>query len=465
MRSPRGPEVIFCSFGDMLRVPGSRGDLLQLKSQGRDVRVVYSPLDAVNLAAANPDRKVVFFAIGFETTAPANAMAVWHGAQAGLDELQRAGVARAGAAGDDAPSSKSPDNRVQGFLGPGHVCTVMGYDEYEPIAAEYRRADRRSRFRAARPARRHPARTVRQLEAGRAEVENPYARAVRAEGNPASRRLIEDVFEVCDRKWRGIGTIPASGYRLRAEYRDHDAERLFEVERHRDPGIVGLHQRADLQGTQEAARLPGVRLRVHAADAAGGDDGVVRRGLRGLLRLRPASRGAGHELTQDEEPRLMSSFGGETAVQDHRGRRARRSGPSPSAPARCRGRSTTTSCSGHGGGGLLTAELIQRLFVPAFGNDVLAALEDQATVRLGRRQRRRRRPAGLHDRFVRRPAAVLPRRRHRQAGGARHGQRPGGRRRRAAVPGGGVHPRRGAGARRPASGSSLRCARPATRPG
>jgi hydrogenase expression/formation protein HypD len=221
------PGVTFCSFGDMLRVPGSRGDLLELKSRGADVRVVYSPLDAVKLAAADRGRKVVFFAIGFETTAPPNAMAVWMARKQGLTNFSAlvshvlvppAMTAILGAAG----------NRVRGFLGPGHVCAVMGTSEYGPIARDHGVPIVVTGF--------EPLdlldgilRTVRQLEEGRAEVEIQYGRAVRPEGNPASRRLIEDVFEVCDRKWRGVGPIPASGLKLRGEYCDHDAERIFEV--------------------------------------------------------------------------------------------------------------------------------------------------------------------------------------------------------------------------------------------
>lgn len=221
------PGVTFCSFGDMLRVPGSRGDLLQLKSQGADVRVVYSPLDAVNLAAAHPERKVVFFAIGFETTAPPNAMAVWLARKRNLRNFS-ALVSHVLVPPMMTALLEAPDNRVQGFLGAGHVCTVMGLSEYEPLARRFRVPIVVAGF--------EPLdlldgvlRTVVQLEAGRGEVENRYARAVRPEGNPASRRLIEDVFEVCDRKWRGVGPIPRSGFRLRDEFRDHDAERLFEV--------------------------------------------------------------------------------------------------------------------------------------------------------------------------------------------------------------------------------------------
>ena len=222
------PEVIFCSFGDMLRVPGSRGDLLHLKSQGSDVRIVYSPLDAVNIAAANPGKKVVFFAIGFETTAPPNAMAVWVARKRGLTNfsvlVSHVLVPPAICAILDAPG-----NRVQAFLGPGHVCTVVGYAEYEPLAQRYHVPIVITGF--------EPVdmlegvfMTVRQLEAGQAKVENQYGRAVRREGNAASRKLIEDVFEVCDRKWRGVGMIPQSGYRLREKYAAHDAERLFQVE-------------------------------------------------------------------------------------------------------------------------------------------------------------------------------------------------------------------------------------------
>ncbi|HEY1685764.1 MAG TPA: hydrogenase formation protein HypD [Tepidisphaeraceae bacterium] len=222
------PDVIFCSFGDMLRVPGTRGDLLQLKSHGSDVRIVYSPLDAVNLAAANPDKKVVFFAIGFETTAPPNAMAVWLASKRNLKNFSVL-VSHVLVPPSMTAILQSPDNRVQAFLGPGHVCTVMGCDEYYPIARRYKVPIVITGF--------EPVDmlegilwTVRQLEAGEAKVENQYARAVREHGNERSRKLIEDVFEICDRKWRGVGIIPKSGFKLRYEYRDHDAERLFEVD-------------------------------------------------------------------------------------------------------------------------------------------------------------------------------------------------------------------------------------------
>ena len=222
------PGVIFCSFGDMLRVPGSRGDLLQLKSHGSDVRVVYSPLDAVNLAAANPNRKVVFFAIGFETTAPPNAMAVWLARKRRLTNFSVL-VSHVLVPPMITALLEDPGNRVQGFLGPGHVCTVMGTTEYESIVRRYRVPIVVTGFEPL-DLLEGVLRTVQQLEAGRAEVENQYGRAVRREGNPKSQQLIDDVFEVCDRKWRGLGLIPRSGFKLRHEYRDHDAEQLFLVD-------------------------------------------------------------------------------------------------------------------------------------------------------------------------------------------------------------------------------------------
>ncbi len=221
------PEVLFCSFGDMLRVPGSHGDLLQLKSQGAEVRVVYSPLDAVNLAAANPGRQVVFFAIGFETTAPPNAMAVWLARKRRLSNFSVL-VSHVLVPPAMIAILAAPGNRVQGFLGPGHVCTVMGYRDYEPIAQRYRVPIVVSGFEPL-DLLEGVLRCVRQLEEGRAEVENQYGRAVRRDGNPQSRQLVEDVFEVCDRTWRGVGVIPGSGYRLRDEYRDLDAEQRFGV--------------------------------------------------------------------------------------------------------------------------------------------------------------------------------------------------------------------------------------------
>jgi hydrogenase expression/formation protein HypD len=223
----RWPDVIFCSFGDMLRVPGSQADLLMLKAQGADVRIVYSPMDCLKIARANPDQRVIFFAIGFETTAPANAMAVWQAKRQGLQNFSLL-VSHVLVPPSIASILQSPLNRVQGFLGPGHVCTVMGYREYEPICARFRVPIVITGFEPL-DLLQGTLLAVRQLEQGRAEVENQYARVVSRDGNRTAQQLIHQVFEVCDRKWRGVGSIPKSGYKLRWEFREHDAERLFDV--------------------------------------------------------------------------------------------------------------------------------------------------------------------------------------------------------------------------------------------
>ncbi len=222
------PGVTFCSFGDMLRVPGSKDDLFRIKSAGGDVRVVYSPLDALNLARANPDREVVFFGIGFETTAPANAMTVYQAQRLGVRNFSLL-VSHVLVPPAVAAIMESPTCRVQAFLAAGHVCSVMGTAEYPPLAEKYsvpivvtgfEPLDILEGIR----------RTVLQLEQGRHELENAYPRAVRDEGNPAAMAMLQDVFDVTDRTWRGIGTIPGSGWRLSERYRDFDAEARFEVQ-------------------------------------------------------------------------------------------------------------------------------------------------------------------------------------------------------------------------------------------
>lgn len=220
-------DVIFCSFGDMLRVPGSESDLLVLKSRGADIRVVYSPIDCLKIARANPDKKIVFFAIGFETTAPANAMSVWQARRQGVKNFSIL-VSHVLVPPAIASILQSPLNRVQGFLGPGHVCTVMGYREYEPLAARFKVPIVITGFEPL-DLLQGTLMTIRQLEAGRAEVENQYPRVVSREGNRVAQELVNNVFEVCDRKWRGVGSIPKSGYKLREEFREHDAEDLFDV--------------------------------------------------------------------------------------------------------------------------------------------------------------------------------------------------------------------------------------------
>jgi hydrogenase expression/formation protein HypD len=221
------PGVIFTSFGDMLRVPGSATDLLSVKARGGDVRMVYSPLDAVKLAQQHPDREVVFFAVGFETTAPANAMAVWQAAKLGLANFS---ILCSHVLVPPAMEAilGSPGTRVQGFLAAGHVCAVMGTREYEPIAAKHRVPIVVTGF--------EPLDllqgvwlAVRALEQGRSGVENQYARAVTREGNRPAQALMREVFTVCDRAWRGIGVIPASGYTLAPAYARFDAAERFDV--------------------------------------------------------------------------------------------------------------------------------------------------------------------------------------------------------------------------------------------
>jgi hydrogenase expression/formation protein HypD len=224
----RRPDVIFCSFGDMLRVPGSHGDLFQVKAEGGQVRVVYSPLECLNIAHANPDKKVVFFAIGFETTAPANAMSVWQAKRQGITNFSVL-VSHVIVPPSITGILQSPNNRVQGFLGPGHVCAIMGWREYEPIAARYRVPIVVTGFEPV-DLLEGTLMTIRQLEQGRAEVENQYARAITRDGNTEAQNMISRVFRIGDRNWRGIGIIPKSGYRLNHEFRDYDAERIFEVE-------------------------------------------------------------------------------------------------------------------------------------------------------------------------------------------------------------------------------------------
>lgn len=220
-------DVIFCSFGDMVRVPGSHKDLFRIKSEGGDVRIVYSPLDAVRLAQANPDKQVVFFGIGFETTAPANAMTVQMADRLGIENFSLL-VSHVLVPPAMTAIMESPARRVQGFLAAGHVCTVMGMSQYEPLVARYNVPIVVTGFEPL-DVLEGIRRTLLQLEQGRAELENAYPRAVAPEGNPAAQAVVADVFEVCDRPWRGIGMIPQSGWRLSDKYARFDAELRFDV--------------------------------------------------------------------------------------------------------------------------------------------------------------------------------------------------------------------------------------------
>lgn len=222
------PGVTFCTFGDMLRVPGSKKDLQAVKAAGADVRIVYSPMDAVTIAEENPGREVVFFAVGFETTAPANALAIHRARRLGLPNFSVL-VSHVMVPPAMEAILASPANRVQGFLAAGHVCTVMGFEEYESIAARYKVPLVVTGFEPV-DILQGILMCVAQLEAGRAEVENQYARSVRREGNRRAQAIVGEVFRVVDRKWRGVGAIPSSGLALNEGYGGFDAERRFGVQ-------------------------------------------------------------------------------------------------------------------------------------------------------------------------------------------------------------------------------------------
>jgi len=221
-------DVILVSYGDMLRVPGSNSDLFRAKAQGADVRIAYSPVEALKIAKANPDRKVVFLAIGFETTAPANAMAAWQASREGLVNFSML-VSHVLVPPAIRALLASRENRVQGFVAPGHVCTVMGYQEYESlvegfgipiVVGGFEPVDLLEAILM----------LVKQLESGEMRVENQYVRSVTYQGNQPAQQILKEVFEIADQKWRGIGMIPGSGLRLRPEYAAYDAEHLFDLQ-------------------------------------------------------------------------------------------------------------------------------------------------------------------------------------------------------------------------------------------
>jgi hydrogenase expression/formation protein HypD len=222
------PEVIFTSYGDMLRVPGSQGDLFSVRASGHDIRVVYSSLDAVKIAQDNPDKQVVFFAIGFETTAPANAMSVLHAQKLGLSNFSLL-ISQVRVPSAMHAILGSPNNRVQGFLAAGHVCTVMGYWEYVSIADKYKVPIVVTGFEPV-DILQGILYVIRELELKTYEVKNAYSRVVNFEGNQPAQKIIEQIFIECDQKWRGIGNIPGSGWRLKPEFKEYDAEERFYVD-------------------------------------------------------------------------------------------------------------------------------------------------------------------------------------------------------------------------------------------
>jgi hydrogenase expression/formation protein HypD len=253
------PEVILVSYGDMLRVPGSGSDLLRAKAEGADVRIAYSPMEAVKIARANPDRKVVFLAIGFETTAPANAMAAWQARRESLTNFSML-VSHVLVPPAIRALMASQTNRIQGFIAPGHVCTVMGCKEYENLVRDFRVPIVVGGF--------EPVdileailMLIRQLEAGVARLENQYVRSVSHEGNLPAQQIMAEVFEVADQKWRGIGTIPQSGLRLREQYAAYDANRVFDL------GELTVNEPAEcisaqvLQGLKKPTDCPAFGMR------------------------------------------------------------------------------------------------------------------------------------------------------------------------------------------------------------
>lgn len=248
------PGVIFCSFGDMLRVPGSQGDLLSLKAQGADIRIVYAPLDALAIARRNPGQQVVFFGVGFETTAPATALAAYQARQLNLKNFSLL-VCHVRVPPVMETLLKSPGNKVQGFLGAGHVCSIMGYHEYLPLSAHHKIPIVITGF--------EPIDIlqglylcIRQLETGRFEVENEYSRVVKEQGNLPAQELMRNVFDIVDRSWRGLGAITAGGLALTAEYSDWNAELRFQA------SYIDTQEPADcrsgdvLQGLIKPAQCP-----------------------------------------------------------------------------------------------------------------------------------------------------------------------------------------------------------------
>jgi hydrogenase expression/formation protein HypD len=247
-------EVIFTSFGDMLRVPGSESDLFKIRSEGGDVRMVYSPLEALNFARENPDKEVVFLAVGFETTAPGNAMAIHQAKREGLTNFSEL-VSHVLVPPAMKALLSSPDNRVQAYLAAGHVCAVMGWNEYEPIANKYKAPIVPTGFEPMDILNGILA-VVKQLEKGEYSVENQYARAVKKEGNLPAQKIINEVFEVTDQKWRGIGLIAKSGLKIRTAYESYDASIKFNVENVKTEEPEACISGVVLQGLKKPNQCP-----------------------------------------------------------------------------------------------------------------------------------------------------------------------------------------------------------------
>jgi len=253
------PDVILVSYGDMLRVPGSNSDLFRAKAQGADVRIAYSPTEAIKIAQANPDRNVVFLAIGFETTAPPNAMAAWQAKREGVANFSML-VSHVLVPPAIRALMTSPGNRVQGFIAPGHVCTVMGYQEYDALVRDFAVPVVVGGFEPV-DILQAVLMLVEQLETGQARVENQYVRSVSFAGNLLAQDVMQEVFEIADQKWRGIGMIPRSGLRLREQYAAFDANKIFDLE------LITADEPAEclsslvLQGLKKPTECPAFAIR------------------------------------------------------------------------------------------------------------------------------------------------------------------------------------------------------------
>jgi hydrogenase expression/formation protein HypD len=261
------PDVILVSYGDMLRVPGSQSDLFRVKAQGGDVRVVYTPIEALKIARENSDRKVIFLAIGFETTAPANAMAVWQAKREGLENFSLL-VSHVLVPPAIRALMASPENRVQGFIAPGHVCTVMGCEEYEALVRDFRVPVVVGGFEPV-DLLEAVLMLVKQLESGTTAMENQYARSVSYRGNLPAQQVMQEVFEVADQKWRGIGSIPKSGLQLRLEFAAYDAAKIFGVSRMTVEEPAECISAKVLQGLKKPTDCPAFAMRCRPENPLG----------------------------------------------------------------------------------------------------------------------------------------------------------------------------------------------------
>ncbi len=354
------PEVIFTSYGDMLRVPGSSQDLFAVKAAGGDVRIVYSPLDALQIARNNPGKMVVFFAIGFETTAPANAMAVLQARAQGLTNFSVL-VSHVTVPAAIRALMESPDVQVDGFLAAGHVCTVMGYWEYEPLAEKYQHPHRGDRLRAGGYRPRHPGLRSR-AGGGQAQGGECLCPLGEARGEPAAQAVIQQVFAVTDRAWRGIGVIPLSGYRLQEEFSAFDAELRFPevqsiVTRESEVCISGLV----LQGRKKPADCPAFGKECTPQISAGSNDGLLRGRLCSILSLRT--------IICNNFEKDMNKFRPMTDTPNLLGWTCPR--PLQRYP---------TIVMGHGAGGRMMSDLIEHLFAPAFNNEWLGQMGDSTAL-------------------------------------------------------------------------------------